>query len=180
MHLTPDRRTHRAGIIDPPLSHADKLARVAASVPPSRLDRGAEVLHFANAAAMRAGQWAHGNALPDDDEPDDAAPVDSREDPPQPRPLLDAAAVIAECERVCRASAERTCSREDVGRATLAQQVGYLGAELRQAADLVYVLQAALQMAVEHCRHGDDYLQTDAYQRAVRTLGIVAVEVAHG
>ena len=120
----------------------------------------------ANVIALRAGQWAHDNAEPDDG--DDSLPVDTRDHPPTPRPLLDAAAVIAEAERNGKAIAERISDPS----AASAIEAGILRGELRGAELLIAQLQAELQMCAEHAWHGDDYLRSEAYGRCVRLYGV--------
>ena len=140
---------------------AHLLTLLSTTLPPSVVDSGATV------HAMRAGQWSHDAAEPDDRDDDDEAET-AIADRPTPKPLLDAAAVIAECREQAIAYRERIGGNDTTAR--WAYQVGLLNGHLTKAEVLINALLAELQTAVdETC---NSYHRAGHFERVQRLYGI--------
>lgn len=117
-----------------------------------------------NAAAMSAAQARYDDMAPDDD---DLAEHDEAPVRPAPKPLIDAAALIAECEQTAQAY------REKVGAdavAALLFEAGLLRALVRTAAAQVEELRRELQMACDETCNA--YHAAGHMQRVQRLYGI--------
>ena len=145
---------------------AHLLNLLSATLPPSIVNPGATV------TAMRAAQWSWDTAKPTDPDEDDGELETAITDRPVPKPLLDAAAVIAEAEALGHAWVERMGCED---RYRLAYETGVLRAKLKAAAYLIEDLRRELQTACDETCNG--YHKAGHFERVQRLYGITeAVE----